>query len=311
MSIESPSRVSPGAHVDAAMADLATRQHGVVTRQQLRASGMSDTMIRRRIETGRLHRIHPGVYAVGHASPSRRGRLLAASFFAGPDAAIARRTALEVWRIWRQSDRPIDIVVTTRTRRTAGVEVHHSRVLPDEHVSTDGDVRVTTPARTLMDLCLELDALQIANIIHEMKYRRIYDRGDFQRCVQRMLASHASPVALAALEMERIGSAGTKSELERRVLALLLELGLAKPMSNVPVRTEIGWTELDNCWPDAKMYLEVDGPPHARQRTKNADRDRRIGLKDAGWIELRIGFLELDLDRARVSARLLARIPRA
>lgn len=311
MVLELGSRSVGNQHLDVVIAELSTRQHGVVSRSQLHAAGISDTVIRWRIARSRLHRLHPGIYAVGHAAPSRRGRIRAAALYAGPESAIARRTALELLRVWRQSERPIDVVVVKRTRSIDGIDVHHSRVLPPEHVLVMDDVRITTPARTLLDLCLELDALQIANVIHEMKYRKIYDRADFRRCIERLQASHGCPVALAALEMERIGSAGTKSELERRVRALLLELGLAEPLSNVPVRTPLGWVELDNCWPELKVYLEVDGPPHARSRTKNADRDKRIGLKHAGWTEVRVGYLELDLNRAGVSAKLLAKLPPA
>jgi very-short-patch-repair endonuclease/predicted transcriptional regulator of viral defense system len=291
------------------VAEIATAQHGVITRGQLNEIGISNATIARWISRGLLFRLHPGIYAVGHRAPSRDGLLTGALLACRPTGAIARRTALEVWGVWRVTKRPIDVVVVGRTRPRDGVNVHHSRLLPDDHVRTVRGLRVTSPARTLVDLSLELDARQLANVIHELKYRQLYDREAFARCLRRMHASIGAPVGIVALEMERIGSAGTKSELEQRVLALLLELRLQEPDSNVKVKTPIGWVELDNCWPDARLYLEVDGPPHARMRSQNRDRDRRIGLRHAGWKELRIGYLELDLDRAAVSARLLKVIP--
>lgn len=302
------STTSPSATV----ARIATDQHGVITRGQLTAAGASRATITRWVADGRLHRLHPGVFAVGHGAPSRMGLMVAALLWRGAvPCAIARRTALEVWRVWRVTNRPIDLVVASRTRAADGLRVHHSRCLPDHHVAVREGIRVTTPARTLMDLCLELDARQVANIIHELKYRKLYEREAFAGCIHELRASNGAFVAEAALRMERIGSAGTKSELEQRVLALLLELGLEPPVSNVKVVTPIGWIELDNCWPDSMIYLEVDGPPHARARTRNRDRDRRIGLRHAGWREVRVGYLELDLDRAGVSRRLLAAIPHA
>ena len=48
------------------MARLAVRQHGVVSRRQLLAIGLGGDAIWHRMRTGRLHAIHPGVYAVGH-----------------------------------------------------------------------------------------------------------------------------------------------------------------------------------------------------------------------------------------------------
>ena len=61
---------------DAKLASLAARQHGVVTAAQLRLCGLGDSAIGHRAEAGRLHRVHRGVYAVGHASLSLHGRSL-------------------------------------------------------------------------------------------------------------------------------------------------------------------------------------------------------------------------------------------
>lgn len=294
------------------VSELATKQHGIVARAQLEAGGCTSGTIGRWIEHGYLHRVHSGVYAVGHAAPSRTGYMLAALLSVGEErAAIARRTALEVMGVWRVTSRPVDLVVVGRTRVRSDVNVHHSRLLPEQHIWTPSGIRSTTAARTLMDLALELDAQQLANVIHEMTYRRLYDPQDFARCIKRMHASNGAHVALAAMEMARIGSAGTKSELEQRVRALVLELGLVIPRSNVKIETSVGWFEVDMCWVDEGIYLEVDGPPHARMRTQNRDRDKRIALRHAGWKELRVGYLELDLDRDGVSERLIRELPRA
>jgi very-short-patch-repair endonuclease len=59
--------------VDAAIAHVAGPQHGLITTAQLRAAGLDDSGIARRVRAGRLHRIHRGVYAVGHAGLSQRG----------------------------------------------------------------------------------------------------------------------------------------------------------------------------------------------------------------------------------------------
>jgi hypothetical protein len=52
--------------LDDAVAELAEAQHGMVARRQLLAQGSGEEAIEVRLRAGRLHRIHRGVYAVGH-----------------------------------------------------------------------------------------------------------------------------------------------------------------------------------------------------------------------------------------------------
>lgn len=50
--------------VDRRIAEVAVRQYGVVTRAQLRTAGLSDPAITRRVQGGRLHRVHRRVFSV-------------------------------------------------------------------------------------------------------------------------------------------------------------------------------------------------------------------------------------------------------
>jgi hypothetical protein len=74
---------------DRAIAGLAGRQHGVVSRAQLRALGLTDSAIGRRVAAGRLHALHHGVYSVGHRVLGARGRYMAAVLAGGPGAALS------------------------------------------------------------------------------------------------------------------------------------------------------------------------------------------------------------------------------
>ena len=52
------------------VAQRATLQHGVVSRDQLRALGIGEDAIDYGARTGRLHPVFPAVYAVGPSSPT-------------------------------------------------------------------------------------------------------------------------------------------------------------------------------------------------------------------------------------------------
>jgi predicted transcriptional regulator of viral defense system len=83
--------------VDQLVAALAARQHGVVTRAQLVAFGLDDHAIGRRVRSGRLHRIHQGVYAEGHPRLTTKGRFMAAVVAYGDSAALSYRSAAVLW----------------------------------------------------------------------------------------------------------------------------------------------------------------------------------------------------------------------
>jgi predicted transcriptional regulator of viral defense system len=74
------------------IARLAARQHGVISVRQLRALGLDRYWVRRRVESGLLHRMYLGVYAVGVPRVSFRGRYLAAVIACGPDAWLSHRS---------------------------------------------------------------------------------------------------------------------------------------------------------------------------------------------------------------------------
>lgn len=79
------------------LADLARRQHGIVERGQLLGLGIEPGAIKRKINAGRLHVIHRGVYAVGHTAITVRGRWLAAVLASGPGAVLSHRSATALW----------------------------------------------------------------------------------------------------------------------------------------------------------------------------------------------------------------------
>src|SRR3954470_24637919 len=70
------SRNSPPS-VDVFIAAIATRQHGLIALVQLLALGLTRSAVTKRERAGRLHRIHRGVYAVGHPRLSQEGKSMA------------------------------------------------------------------------------------------------------------------------------------------------------------------------------------------------------------------------------------------
>src|SRR3954468_19684563 len=104
---------------DARIAALAARQHGVVSRAQLRELGVGEEATRQRLARGRLHRVHRGVYSVGHEVLSGEARWLSAVLTCGPGAVLSHRSAAALWGI--RPSALIDVTVPTRAGRKGRV----------------------------------------------------------------------------------------------------------------------------------------------------------------------------------------------
>ena len=81
------------------VAEQARRQHGMITTQQLLACGIGKSGIERGVDSGRLHRVHVGVFAVGHIPPTREARWMAAVLACGPEAVLSHRCAATHFRL--------------------------------------------------------------------------------------------------------------------------------------------------------------------------------------------------------------------
>jgi Transcriptional regulator, AbiEi antitoxin len=146
--------------VDRAIAEIAARQNGNITRRQLLDLGIDDGGIAWRVSIGRLFRVFRGVYAAGHPPITPHQRAAAAVLACGPGAALSHSSAMTLWGFWRQWDQPFEVTVVG-DRRTKGVLVHRSTTLRRRDVTTQPGIRTTTPARMLIDMSPRLNDRQL------------------------------------------------------------------------------------------------------------------------------------------------------
>ena len=160
---------------------------------------------------------------------------MAAVLGAGEGAVLSHLGAAVLWKLWRRRVHGID-VLAARERRLTGVRVHRCRRLDPRDTTVRDDIPVTTVARTLVDLSDYLTPYQLANVIHEAAFRNLYDARATEAAIQRANGRHHLPSLQAAVGAHAAGSAGTKSELEDRFLAITHELGLSPPRINTKVQ---------------------------------------------------------------------------
>ena len=222
--------------MDAEIAALAARQHGVVAARQLVDGGVSSRAIERRVASGLLHRLHRGVYAVGHPVPSADGRLMAAVLAGGPDAVLSHRPAGNEWGMRRWSGRAA--VTVPRWRRSTGlIEIHSSPLPDDERTILDG-IPITTVPRTLFDLATVLDHDALVRALNEAEIRRLADRLPLPALLERHRGERGAGALRRALEDAGCGRGITREELEERFAAFIRRYRLAPPLFNASV--EVG-----------------------------------------------------------------------
>ena len=280
------------------VAALAARQHGVIAHPELIALGMSDDRISRWLRDGRLASLHRGVYAVGHAELSAHGRFLAAVLACGPGAALSHQSAAVLWDLRRPRGPRIDVTVPTlggRARRRL-VVVHRSIVHPDEIAVKDG-IRVTAPARTLLDLSGVLTRRQLERTLDEAAFLGL----DLSDLAPRQ-GKRGAALLRAVLTDHNAGSTWTRSKLEERMLSLCRATGLPWPLVN---RVVEGF-EVDFHWPEQRLVVEIDDwSSHGGRGAFERDRVRDAALVEAGWRVVRITRARLARDPEGVAAQLV------
>lgn len=265
------------ASVETVIARLAARQHGVVSVTQLTAAGLHRSVIARRTRKGLLHCVHRGVYAVGHAGLSNEGRWMAAVLACGTGAVLSHRSAGALWTIVPLSN-VIEVTVhgTAGRKPRSGIKIHRSLTLLPSQVTRRAGIPVTKPSRTLQDLKRRLPSEQFAAALRRAEFLRL-------------------PID------EQLEPDHTRSELERRFLALCRRHHLPKPEVNV----RVGRFLVDLLWRDRRLVVEVDGfGAHGTRSAFEADRARDAQLKLMGYDVVRFTWRQITGDASSVAATL-------
>jgi very-short-patch-repair endonuclease/predicted transcriptional regulator of viral defense system len=289
--------------VDRAIAALAARQYGLVTRRQLRGLGLGDTAVTKRAVAGRLHRVHRGVYAVGHRVLPPRGAWMAATLACGDGAVLSHASAAALWEIRPTSGVVHVTVPTAGGRRRPGLCVHRDPALGAEEITTRAGIPVTTVARTLLDLAGTLPARALHRALDEAAVTRRLDLSRLDALLERHAGHHRAAKLRAALDSHRPGTTLTRSELEERFLALCRAHELPQPAVNAAVAR----LEVDFLFAAARLVVETDGWRfHGTRAAFERDRRRDATLTLAGYRALRFTHRQLEREPDAVAATVAA-----
>jgi very-short-patch-repair endonuclease len=282
---------------DARCAAIASTQFGLISVRQARENGLSADAVRHRTSGGLWDRILPGVYRIAGAPLSWHQRLMAASLWA-PEAAVSHRAAAALWELEGIPPGPVELsTASARKARQAWITLHRVSRLERADITMSGPIPVTTPTRTIVDLCGVVDRNRVDPALDDALRRSLTSLPRLRWAAGRLGGSGRPGVRLLdeLLRERRRGSPTSASRLESRVRTLLRLAGLPEPRAQWEVRQHgmlLG--RVDFAYPEAKLAIEADGfQYHSGRIAWQRDRVRRNALTSRGWRVLHVTWEDL------------------
>jgi very-short-patch-repair endonuclease len=246
--------------------------------EDARRLGLEKKVASDRARSGRLFRLHVGVYSIVPPELLRiEGHWLAAVFACGPGAVLSHACAAALWGFWRVPSGSVHVTIPASSgRRRPGIAIHRSLTLAPDQVTVRRRVPVTTVPRTLADM---------------------------KRALPPRL--HAAAVRRAEIARLDTGEDGDEpdslSRFERRLVALCRRRRLPLPAG----QQIIGPYTVDFLWPDARLVVEMDDyRTHGVRSAFESDRERDAWLVANGYRVIRLTWRQLTFDPARVARTL-------
>lgn len=302
-------RVNSYSRRDLAVARLAAEAEGVVDFGELRGCGLTQQSVDRRARAGRLHRLHEGVYAVGHPSVSLTGRFIAAVKACKPDAALSHRARAAHLGMAPWQERDIEVTIPAgATRDHAGIQVHRSSFMARRDLMVRDGMLVANPAWTVVALASVLPREELRSAVREALGLQIVSVRSLLALLERL-----GPVRGARNLRHILARARpTRSELEDVVYDLIVGGGFMPPEVNEPLRLEGRVVIPDLRWPEQKLIVEADGARwHDNALARADDAERQALLKRHGETVLRVRWDEATMRPAITRSRLdMAGAPR-
>jgi hypothetical protein len=281
---------------DKAIAILAGRQHGYVSRPQLLKLGLTSKAIRWRVQTGWLIPVYAGLYAVGYVQRTPVARACAAVLACGEKAALSHRSAASLWGFSKHWDAPFEVTAPSM-RKHAGIKVHRSRTLARRDITRQLGIRVTSPARTVLDNAPRLAGKRLSRFVNgalRTPYLHLADLAD----VLNRNRNHSGTKRILPYVRKP-----TNSPLEDDFVEFAKRYGLPEPTTNTYL---LGY-EIDVFYPREQVIVEVDGYEfHSDRDSFERDRKRDAVMLAAGVVTVRLTKDRMEQEPQEEAGRLLA-----
>lgn len=289
--------------VDLLLAELASRQHGVVARRQLLTAGVGRGVIDNRLGR-RLHPICRGVYAVGYPVSSTESRWMAAALAAGPGAVLSHRSAAQLWRLVSRSSHRSEVTRPTYFRSHPLICAHRS-LLPDDERTVVERIPVTTVPRTVLDFAALASRRQVERMLNEVEVQGLANRLSIPDLLARYPGRRGTAVLRDLLGEGAEAGGVTRNDFEEAFVPLLDSHGLPRPRFNADLAVAGRFFSADCLWQRERLIVELDSRAvHGTHKAFESDRERDRLLMVDGWRVMRITWRQLRNQRGSIASDL-------
>lgn len=303
---------------DRELAAAAAKQHGVFSKQDACASGLTRQEINERVRR-RWSLIYDGVYRMPGAPVTWRGELLAATLAAGTGSAISHRAGGGMYLLPGGSEDLVELsCLRWRRTRKSGPVVHERRRLDERDITTIDGIPVTTPERTILDLasCFPNERY-LEYVVQAARRKRLITYESMRATFERHARRGLKGVRALRVTLDRWDPIArpTESDMETMLLNAVRQHGLPEPTLQYEVRDSDGHLlgRVDAAYPDARIAIEYDSEQEHSdefQRARDARRNRALQVR-GDWKVLSARHEDLRCGGAQLCDDILIALRRA
>jgi very-short-patch-repair endonuclease len=283
---------------------VSRRHNGAISTEELLRAGLTADGIRARVRRGRLVWQFHGVYTVGDPRLMPLARPSAALLSLGECAVLSHRSAAAVWGLAEPDPQVIDVALVGANRRgRQGVRLHRVKTLTD--ITTHSNLRITTPARTLIDFASQATSSELSDAFGEARAKRLITDAKLHAALRRAPRNHRGAAIVRRLLNQ--GGSYDRSRAERLMRSICRQAELSQPLTNVILNGHL----VDFFWPEQRLIVEVDGyDTHGNRQAFENDRRRDQTHIAAGYVVIRITWHQLQHGPIALAARIAQALAR-